>query len=120
MLHGACASPISPATPCCFTQTGAVHEHVTSAVPVSAGDKLEGLVAEEAAQQAAAASEVSHLKAQLSQAETAAAAAEQQAGSLSTQFAEAQQALIDADRQVCSTAPVSHACRCHVTDTLPP
>lgn len=71
---------------------------------LSAGDKLEALVAEEAAQQATAAAEVSHLKAQLSQAEAAAAAAEQQADSLSTQFAEAQQALIDADRQVCRTA----------------
>jgi chromosome segregation ATPase len=82
---------------------------VTNAVPISAGEKLEGLVAEEAAQQAAAASEVSHLKAQLSQTEAIAAAAEQQADSLSTQLAEAQQALIDADRHVYSAAPDSHA-----------
>jgi chromosome segregation ATPase len=68
------------------------------------GDKLEALVASEAASQAAAASEVSQLKAQLAQAEAAAAAAEQQADSLSAQLVEAQQALIDADRQVCTSA----------------
>lgn len=65
------------------------------------GDKLEALVAGEAVSQAAAASEVSQLKAQLAQAEAAAAAAEQQADSVSAQLVEAQQALIDADRQVC-------------------
>jgi hypothetical protein len=66
------------------------------------GDKLEALVAGEAASQAAAASEVSELKAQLAQAEAAAAAAEQQADSLTAQLVEAQQALIDADRRVCT------------------
>lgn len=73
-----------------------VHTHVCGL----SGDKLEALVAEEAAQQAATAAEVAQLRAQLSQAEAATAAAEQQAGGLAAQLVEAQQALIDADRQV--------------------
>lgn len=76
-----------------LTVCSVVHLHCS-------GDKLEALVAGEAASQAAAASEVSQLKAQLAQAEAAAAASEQQADSLTAQLVEAQQALIDADRQV--------------------
>lgn len=63
------------------------------------GDKLETLVAQEAAQQAAASAEVGQLRAHLSAAEAAAAAAQQQADTAAAQLAEAQQALIDADRQ---------------------
>lgn len=82
-----------------------------------AGDKLEALVAEEAAHQAAASTESSQLRAQLAQAEAAAAAGEQQADSLAAQLAEAQQALIDADRQVAACDVLRCAvlcCRCRM------
>jgi anion-transporting ArsA/GET3 family ATPase len=65
---------------------------------ICAGDKLEGMLADEAAQQQAAAAEAAALQQQVAQAQQAAAAAQQQLEQTAAQLAEAQQALVDADR----------------------
>jgi hypothetical protein len=62
------------------------------------GDKLEGMLADEAAQQKAAAADAAALQQQLAQAQQAAATAQQQLEQTAAQLCEAQQALVDADR----------------------
>ncbi|WIA16070.1 hypothetical protein OEZ85_012795 [Tetradesmus obliquus] len=62
------------------------------------GDKLQGMLADEAAQQKAAAAEAAALQQQLTQAQQGAAASQQQLEQTVAQLLEAQQALVDADR----------------------
>lgn len=66
----------------------------------SAGERLKGLMDDEAARQSAAANQAAGLQEQLTAAEAAAAALQQQLRGSTAELHEAQQALVDADRCV--------------------
>lgn len=65
---------------------------------VTAGDKLEGMLADEAKQQKTAAADIAALQNQLSDSQQAARSAQQQSEHTAAQLVEAQQVLVDADK----------------------